>query len=416
MSHFRSIFLLVVIGILAGSGISFAQLGISALNVGDSVNIENARITAVGGTGGITTDYGYIEDINRIEGARFYIASLTAKGVGIGDEVTITGTIASDSTGKYINISTIQKTGAYVPLEAYGMNNTALTKDNARGLFVLTWGKVISNTGSNYFTISDGSPTQIKVYCGSMTKPTAGQVVRVRGIADGTNLYIRREYADWTYASSAYHALPFPGKYKYPREWLVLGPFKDSSHANDYELLDVDFIKAYTGVDEFAATPKTGDVVGSCTWTRVKSQFDILPLDSVLAPANVEHSVIYVHLYIWSQTDSPYVYMNAGANDWLRVWLNGDDTSNAAPEILRVDQSVCSTGRSVVFGDDGPLAITLHSGLNSLMFKIVNQTDLTGLCCQFTQYAATSVRGYGGFSPYTTTGLGYTLNNSDTEE
>jgi hypothetical protein len=407
--------MLVAIGILAISGMSYAQLGISNLNVGDSVNLTNVRITAVGGTGGITTDYGYIEDINRIEGARFYVSSLTAKGVGIGDEVTITGTIASDSSGKYINVSTIPKTGAFVPLEAYGMNNTALAQDNARGLFVLTWGKVKS-TGSNYFMISDGSLTQIKVYCGSMTKPTVGQEVRVRGIASGTNLYMRREYADWAYANSAYHALPFPGKYKYPREWLVLGPFKDSSHTNDYELLDVDFIKAYTSVDEFAATPRIGDVVGSCTWKRAQSPFDILALDSALAPSNVEHSVIYVHLYIWSQTDNPYVYLNTGANDWFRVWLNGDDTSNATPEILRVDQSVCSTGRSVVFGDDGPFAITLHSGLNSMMFKIVNQTDLTGLCCQFTQYSATSVRGYGGFSPYTSTGLGYMLNGSDTEE
>ncbi|MEN6357283.1 MAG: hypothetical protein ABFD83_09390 [Armatimonadota bacterium] len=415
MSHFKSIVMLVVIGILAVSSMSYAQLGLRNLNVGDSVNLANVRITAVGGTGGITTDYGHIEDTNRMEGARFYVSSLAAKGVGIGDDVTITGAIASDTTGKYINVSTIQKTGAYVPLEAYGMNNTALAKDNARGLFVLTWGKVKS-AGSNYFMISDGSATQIKVYCGSMTKPTTGQAVRVRGIADGTNLYMRREYADWTYAGSAFHALPFPGKYKYPREWLVLGPFKDSSHTNDYELLDVDFIKAYTGVDEFAAMPRIGDVVGSCTWKRVQSQFDILALDSVLAPADVEHSVIYVHLYIWSQTDSPSVYLNTGCNDWCRVWLNGDDTSNATPEILRVDQNVCSAGRGVVYGDDGPFAITLHSGLNSLMFKIVNQTDLAGLCCQFTQYSATSVRGYGGFSPYTSTGLGYMLNGSDTEE
>ncbi|MCE5323325.1 hypothetical protein LLG46_08430 [bacterium] len=415
MNRHKSVLFVLIVGLLVLPTLSYAQLGVKDLNVGDAVDLSGVRITAIGGTGGITTDYGYIEDANRIEGARFYISSLTAKGVGIGDEITISGTIAQDTIGKYINIGTIEKTGAYVPLEAYAMNNTALAEENARGLFVLTWGKVKSSS-TTYFTINDGGSTQIKVYCGSMTKPTVGQVVRVRGIAGGTNLYMRREYTDWVYASSEFHALPLPGKYRYPREWLVLGPFKDASHTNDYELLDVDFIKAYTGIDEYAATPKAGDTVGGNTWTRVKSQFDILPLDSVLAPADVEHAVIYVHLYIWSQTEGPSVYMNAGCNDWFRVWLNGDDPDNTTPEILRIDQGDCSTGRGVVFGDDGPFAITLHAGLNSLMFKIVNQTDLTGLCCQFTQYTASSVRGYGGFSAYTATGLGYVLNSPDTEE
>jgi hypothetical protein len=56
------------------------------------------------------------------------------------------------------------------------------------------------------------------------------------------------------------------------------------------------------------------------------------------------------------------------------------------------------------------VAVSLKAGLNSLMFKVVNQTDLAALNCQFTQYSAVINRGYGGYAPYYATNLGYSLN------
>ncbi len=385
---------------------SFATLGYS---VGDTVTLEHVRVTAIGGYGSIPTDYGYIEDENRTWGIRFYISSLSTYGIGIGDEVSISGTIASSSGIYYISATSLTKTGSFVPLEPYGMTNLAATEDIAKGLFVMLWGKV-KLVSTTYYKITDGSTSTIRINCGTMTKPTINKMVRVRAISEGTAFYSRGQVTDLVYSDAEYQPLPFPGKYQYPREWLVLGPFKDSSHANDYELLDVDFIKAYTGVDEYAATPHIGDVVGSKTWTRVKSPFDILALDSALPTSDIEHSVIYVHLYVWAQADTSGAYIVTGANDWLRVWLNGDDPEVTTPEILRVDQTVCSSGRNCVIGDDGPAAVSLKAGLNSLMFKIVNQTDLAALSCQFTQYSSVVTRGYGGYAPYSATALGYSLN------
>ncbi len=101
--------------------------------------------------------------------------------------------------------------------------------------------------------------------------------------------------------------------------------------------------------------------------------------------------------------------MAAGSDDWLRVWVNGDDPANATPQVLRHDQTMCPSGRAVLYGDDGPVPLTLHAGLNSVMFKVVNRTALAALCCQFVPYYAANATGYGAYSPYTARGLGYVL-------
>lgn len=409
MYRFRFVLVLLIGSLFVLSNISHAQCSyIKGLTNGTLVTLTGKQITATGGSGGVPTDYAYIEDSDRVSGIKIHVSSLAAKGVGIGDQVTVYGAVATANDEKYIEVMNITKTVALVPLEAFGMTNNTAIQSNSQGLFIKTWGKVTS-VGTNYFIITDGSATSITVSCGSVPKPTVGKIIRVRGIANGTTLLMRKENCDWAYAEQTYQALPFPGKYKYPREWLVLGPFKDSSLTYDYDLLYIDFIKAATGVDEYAAEPKAGDMVGSKTWTRVRSPFDVLALDSAFATTNVEHSAIYVHLYVWSDTDNPYIYIVSGSNDWLRVWVNGNDSTVSSPEVLSVTQYTCSYGRALTYGNDGPVAISLHKGLNSIMFKVVNKANLCALCCQFIPYSAVKVTGYGGYAPYTGTGLGYVI-------
>lgn len=382
--------------------------GVRTLVDGAEVVMSGKRITAVGGAGGISPDFAYVADSDRVSGIRLRVPGLVFKDIGIGDEVSIIGTAATSGGAKYVEVTDIRKTGTLMPLGALGMANRSAAEAGSRGMFVKTWGRV-TGIGADHFMITDGSMTPLRVQCGQTRKPAVNRVVRVRGIADGANLLMRNEAADWTYGEEPFHPLPFPGRYRYPREWLVLGPFKDPSQPHDGALMDVDFIRTATGVDEFAARPRAGEAVGGRVWTRVCSPFDMLAIDSALAPEDVEHSVVYVHLYVWSAVDNPWIYLATGSDDWLRVWVNGDDPNCAYPEVLRVDHSTCPTGRGAVFGDDGPVQISLRQGLNSIMFKVVNQTALASLCCQFVPYSVVNVTGYGGYAPYTSTGLGYVI-------
>lgn len=382
--------------------------GAKALANGTAVTLNGKRITAMGGSGGIVADYAYIADSDRLSGIRIRKTNLASNDIGIGDEISITGTVATLNIEKYVEVTTLQKTGTYFPLDALGMNNRTAKEAASEGLFIKTWGRV-TGVAADCFAITDGSGAPLVVRCGTIAMPNLNSVVRVRGVAWKNNVYMRGERADWFYGNLSYQPLPFPGKYRYVRDWLVLGPFKDASHPNDHELLDVDFIKAATGVDEFAAAPSEGDVVAGRTWTRVRSPFDILALDSAVGAADCEHSAIYAHIYLWSETISPPAYLAAGSDDWLRVWVNGGDPGNPNPQVLRHDQTICPNGRAILYGDDGPVPIMLHQGLNSVMFKVVNRTGLAALCCQFVPYSATNISGYGGYAPYTATGLGYVL-------
>ncbi len=250
--------IVIVLGVLAAPCPSHAQGRCSWAKLqpdGATCTLTAKRVTAVGG--GVPADYAYIEDIDRASGIMIHKDGLASDDLGIGDEISVTGTISTLGGEKYIDATSPAKTGAYVPLDALGMNNRDAEKTEAQGLFIKTWGKVTYLAG-NYFKISDGSATPIMVACGSLPRPALNSVIRVRGIARWNVLYMRPERADWIDAGAAYQPLPFPGKYRYVRDWLVLGPFRDASHSNDYELLDVDFIKSATGVDEVRGDTEGG--------------------------------------------------------------------------------------------------------------------------------------------------------------
>lgn len=389
---------------------------------GDPVGIGNAIITGIAG-GGIPSNTIFVESSDRTTGLSVTSTS-DLSGIGFGDQVAIAGTIATDSNGdKCITNATVTRNTSVAPIEALGMNNRDASKDNARNLFVKIWGKV-SAVDTDNFTISDGSSDAVKVFCGnSMSKPSVGDVVRVRGIASkdssGPVLYMRNESADWTLADAAYQALPFAGAYKYPQEYLVLGPFTDSSSTVSSEWIDPglhDFISVATnGANTEAAIsqPKAGDILAGKTWVKAYATNGILDINSALGGVYAS-SVAYVYLNVWSEIDNPAVELATGSNDWLYVYVNG----NAFRSVDYSDPEhgvIIDSGRACNYGDDYDIyeTVPLHKGSNDILFKVVNKADTFSLTSQFVPASTSGTFGWGQYPAYTTTGLGYIRNTAE---
>lgn len=389
---------------------------------GSPVRLASAVVTAT--DGGVPANTIFIESADRTSGIRVNYSDTS--GICFGDKVSVLGKVYTDANNeKYINAVELSKQSDGAPLQALGMNNKAAAEDKAQGLFIKTWGKV-SAVDTDSFTISDGSSTAIKVLCGSTNKPSIGDSVRVRGVAgkgdSGPVLYMRGDRCDWTTADAAYQALPFSGEYKYPTEYLVLGPYTPdqptSTYWSDWLFSDYypeyDFISVATNgamTEAGLSQPKAGDNVGDKTWVKAYTSDGKLDLNSVFG-GTIEHAVTYVYLNVWSEIDNPAVGLTTGSDDWLRVYVNGVDVRDISQDatITDAENNDLTAGRGCNYGDDLPVAITLHKGSNNILFKVVNGGSGFGVTCQFVPAGATGTYGYGGYDPYTTTGLGYITN------
>lgn len=388
------------------------------------VRINSAVVTAA--DGGVPSGSIFVESEDRTAGIR--VNASNASGFIFGDRVSVLGKINTDTNGeKYIDATSVTKLSAGVPLDALGMNNKAAAETTAQGLFAKIWGKVSAVDADN-FTISDGSSTAVKVLCGDVTKPSVGDNVRVRGVtgkdASGPVLYMRGDRCDWTTADAAFQALPFSGTYKYPSEYLVLGPFSNSTipdYWSDWlygvEYPDpFDFISVATGgaaTETGISQPKAGDILAGKTWTKGYATNGKLDINSVFG-GTTAGAVAYVYLNIWSEVDNPAVELATGSDDWLRVYVNGQ--SFRIVDVLSSDSEYTSDGsnvrnsRACNYGDDysATETIPLHKGSNDILFKVVNNVDSFALTSQFVPAGyATGTYGYGGYPAYTATGLGY---------
>lgn len=143
---------------------------------------------------GTFSGYFYMEDESRLSGIKV-ISSIP---VGVNDLADVTGIITISDGERQLNATNVAALGVasnpprpagmrgdwvggsalnpYTPgiTGAYGWNNI--------GLLVKTWGTVAS-TGGDYFYVQVTPALQIKVACGSLTKPVVGKMVAVTGIS-----------------------------------------------------------------------------------------------------------------------------------------------------------------------------------------------------------------------------------------
>jgi|GEM_PF-1858564 len=386
------------------------------------VGLINAQVTAVAG-GGVPAGTAYIEQPNRTSALRIHFANMPAD-VGAGDLILVQGKMATSAQGeRRIEAVLFRRVGADAsvrPIDAIGMNNRDAQQANALGLYIKTWGKV-TDVGADYFTITDGSPVSIKVMCGGLAKPDADRVVRVRGVvsrdSSGPLLLMRNEQVEWAYSDAAYQPLPFPGAFKYPRDFLVLGPFADAGSApnpNDpipsqtYRL-DHDFIcdateGAFSEADISSLAPALGRSVGSYAWQRSQPVGDSASFTSVFPTGNT-NCTFYAHLWVYSPIEQ-WAAMRVGSDDSVKVFVNGVEMWRN--QVNNPYANPPTTGRAESQGADTVPYIMLNQGFNSVLLKVEQGVGAAGVDCQFVSFFDPGLPGWGGATPLE--GLGYLLN------
>jgi len=381
-----------------------------ALADGTNVALPSKILTVAPG-GGLAgdSDVVYVEESGRTGAIRVHAPGVAALKLGEGDVVGVVGTIASANGEKYIDNAFLTRVNGVKPLDAVGMSNKAACDKAALGMFVKIWGAVQS-VGSDNFVISDGSAVPVTVKCGAtMTKPNTGDVVRVRGVIDndgtGPVLYMNNEQVDWTMGAADYQPLPFPGAYKYARDFLVVGPFADSTLTTDAARLGHDFIADATGgqADETtlwqsAYRPAPGVALGDKVWKRSSGVGDNVSFITEY-PTNNTNSVFYAHIWLYSPTDQ-ILGMRIGSDDCSRVYVDGQQCYET-PDTTK--------GRSESQGQDSIGFLPLHTGFNSILMKVENGTGGCGVDIQFVDSSNQGTAGYGGAVGWP--GLGYLLAN-----
>ena len=318
---------------------------------------------------------------------------------------------------RYIEADILQRSSqdngaSGVPIEAIGMNNRDACSAKALGLFVKVWGKV-GASGSGYFMLSDGSPSPIKVMCGSLTKPAADTTIRVRGVmskdADGPVLYMRNERVDWQAGDATFQPLPFPGAFGYARDFLVLGPFADAGSTDMTYRLTEDFISDGTGgaVTEStiatAAPPALGGTLAGKTWTRAYTTGDHVVFSPATVPPGYNNATFYAHIWVYASAQLD-IAMRVGSDDSSKVIVTGYLPS------FEVYVTTPIVGRSEAWGADTVSWVPLAQGWNSVLLKCENGPATTSNSCgmdiQFVPDTSGSA-GWGGTPKYN--GLGYLL-------
>ena len=370
------------------------------------VAFEGAQVTAVSGAG-VPDRTAYIIQTDRIAGLRVEYPNVAVSNIGIGDRTLIQGRMQTTAHGeRYVYANKFERIaqGASARLiDPPGMANKAAHSNLASGMYIKAWGKVV-DADSESFTISDGSQMPLKVICGSLAKPQADRMVRVRGVmskdASGPVMLMRNERVDWQYGEASYQPIPLPGAYKYPRDFLVLGPFSDENSNSRSYRLEHDFIYDATNYyDESSASymnPTLGQAVGSKTWVRSQSVGDGINFAEIY-PAQHTNCTFYAYLWVYSPTWG-YVGMRVGSCDSAKVYVNEAQVYATSPAVARPEQQ----------GQDEVYNCYFYSGINSVLVKVEHgTTGNPGANIQFVDLNSMGSPGWGGAVPLE--GLGYLL-------
>jgi len=397
------------------------QLSVPASNkLGDVKKMPNgspvaiARKRATAASGSVSAGIGYIEEPDRSSGIR--VDTSAALPTYLGDAVSVSGTVQTTAQGeRYIQADSVANVEGRRPLEAVFMTSRAAATAAAQGMFVKMAGEVIA-VGANDFTICDNSVgtgadkvciAPIKVACGILTKPSVGDFVRVRGAVstDGTSpvLLMRGKQYELLVESkdpgipTGRHTLPFPGKYLYPRDYLVLGPFPVQG-LTTWDQLVFDYISYASGgaVTEETVAPNLGDAVGNYVWKRSLGTGYALDFAELGAGDNV---VCYAFYSVWSPEEK-VGDMAIGSDDGIAVRVNG----------VEVWANDVAEGRAVNIGDDLIQWVILNPGWNGILFKVRNGTGPTGLASGLVEQGTYVSPGYGN-SGTPIPALGYALSS-----
>src|ERR1043166_8627789 len=149
-----------------------------------------------------------------------------------------------------------------------------------------------------------------------------------------------------------------PDSQGYIRNWLMLAPIVLPEGRPGTDLIFLAQIQ-----DEAKLQPKAGDKTKvstkELTWTAITVTTNYVDLNASLKSVN-DHAIGYLVTYIECEQEMPGVIMAVASNDEGRIFFNGVDIYVfAEPRTLELD---ADKGR-----------VTLKKGLNTVVFKILNE-------------------------------------------
>ena len=144
--------------------------------------------------------------------------------------------------------------------------------------------------------------------------------------------------------------------------WEIAGPFDPGTARGNQGNIDIPF------------TPETQP--DNVNWTEVgpKESFGYIHLDSILGldGPKSDNQVAYART-ILNSPDERQITLGLGSDDWVKVWINGDEVhSYASPRSAFPDQDL--------------IQIPLQAGDNQLLLKIGNVADSWRFCLRIKEH------------------------------
>jgi hypothetical protein len=162
------------------------------------------------------------------------------------------------------------------------------------------------------------------------------------------------------------------------RHWLVLAPLAFGDVQTGTEALAKEQVR-----NEAKLQPKEGDKVKvgdkEFTWKKHKSDSHLLDLNALLGQ-QTENSVAYAVCYVIADQKMPNLTMKTGSDDQAKVYLIGK-------EVFKNEEA-----RAAEKDQDSTPNLTLNKGINTIVFKIVNETADWAGCVRFTDQDGNPVK------------------------
>src|SRR3954469_1681248 len=164
------------------------------------------------------------------------------------------------------------------------------------------------------------------------------------------------------------------------RNWLMLAPIKLAQENNGAEEIDKQQIK-----DEGKIQPKEGEKTkagdAELTWKAIKAAEAFFDVNEILG-SPTENAAGYFVPYINVPAEKKDVTLLMGSNDEGKVYLNGK-------EVVKFDGS-----RTFEKDTDKAEGLTLKKGINTIVFKVINENNNWQGAIRFTTKDGTAIKDF----------------------
>ena len=166
----------------------------------------------------------------------------------------------------------------------------------------------------------------------------------------------------------------------YIRNWLMLAPIKLAQENSGAEEIDKQQIK-----DEGKIQPKEGEKTKAgdteLTWKAIKAADVFFDVNEILGSQN-ENVAGYFVAYINVPAEKKDVTLLMGSNDQGKAYLNGK-------EVVKSD-----VARAFEKDTDKADGLTLKKGVNTIVFKVINENNNWQGSIRFTTKDGTAIKDY----------------------